>query len=145
MFLVAAAFWVVREARRASVRRAVLPELARVGIEPMTFGLTATGLAATIALGHEGGEAWLRDHLGEGWFSRPVEFRAEGLSDDGVAYAVERLRRLGRTHAMLIDARGLTEHGVTVLREALPDTYLTLRGPAGDRQIPPRNRRLWRW
>jgi hypothetical protein len=143
--LALAAAWVVAESRRASVRRTVLPELAGVGVEPMTFGLTAPGLAATIALGHERGEGWLRDHIGEGWFSRPVEFRAEGLGDDRVPYAVERLRRLGTTHAILLHDRGMTERGISALREALPEAYITLRGPSGDRQFPPKRRRLWRW
>jgi hypothetical protein len=142
--LLAAAFgWTVRESRRARVRRTVLPELARLGVEPTTFGLTTQGIVAAIVLGHERGDGWLREHVGEGWFARPVEFLAGTLNDDEVAYVVERLQRLGKVYTIQFRGRGMSERGVEAIQAGLPDTLILIHTPEGERLILPRNRRLF--
>src|SRR5262245_20234050 len=84
---------VAREARRARVRAAVVPELERLGVRADTFGPTPVGFPVLVALGPERGERWFRSHVGEGWFSRPAGFHARDLDEGCAPFVIERLRR----------------------------------------------------
>jgi hypothetical protein len=132
---------VAHEARRARLRAAVVPELARAGVEADTFGLTPVGLVATVALGHERGDDWVRVRFGEGWFGRPVGFHARDLDEDRVPFVVERLRHLGGVRSIQLLGRTPGEGTLRALHEALPGALIVVVTPSGERRIG--RRRGW--
>jgi hypothetical protein len=133
-----------REARRARVRATVLPELERLGVRADTFGPTPVGFPVLVTLGPGRGEAWMRDHVGEGWFARPVGFHTDCLADDEAALVADRLRRLGGVPSFQSRSPRLTDAGVARLREAVPRATVIVYPETG-RPVVYRSQRLLPW
>jgi hypothetical protein len=110
--------WVAREHHRAAERSALVAELtdARVRVvlaEPTNFGLWVRKRLP-------GREAWVRDRIGDGWFSVPTAFDATRLDDERVPFALARLGRLGTVREVYFHGGRTTEAGVSALRSGLP-------------------------
>jgi hypothetical protein len=124
---------VAREHHRAEERTALVAELARAGVRPLLEEPTGVALLVRKFLPRR--EAWVRDRIGKGWFSRPTVFACSRLGDEHVPYAIERLRRLGTVREIHFRGRRLTEQGVSELRDGLPGVGV----------VPSNNRALHRY
>ena len=110
--------WVGCENRRAQRQSRLVAVLQDVGVQPILEEPTA--LAFFIKKRFPGREEWVREHLGEGWLSRPTVFLCSELTDEHVPYATERLKRLGTVREVHYQSRELTKRGIDTIRRSLP-------------------------
>lgn len=117
--------WVASEARRAERRTALVAELAGLGVAPVLE--EPTGLCLLAEKLRPGSPRRLGERIGRGWLQRPTVFACRDLADDRVPLAVERLRRLGTVRELHTGGPGLTERGVSGLRNGLPGVNVVPR------------------
>ena len=111
--------WVAREHRQANRRTALVAELSGVGVvpileEPTGFGQLVKGVLPRY-------ERAIVARIGRGWFDRPTVFVCRQLTDERVAFAVQRLKLLGTVREIHTQGPALSEQGISQLRSGLPD------------------------
>jgi hypothetical protein len=110
--------WFTREYRQANRRTALVAELSGVGVLPILEEPTGFGQLVKGALPKY--ERPIIARFGRGWFDRPTVFVCGRLQDDQVPLAVERLKLLGTVREIHTQGPGLTERGISDLRNGLP-------------------------
>jgi hypothetical protein len=114
-----------RERARAKRQARLIHDLAQIDVRIWESEPTGLALLARKVLGPR--DEWLRQRIGEEWFSRPRALITWTATDEQIPRILERIEPLGAVRELHLEHSPVTEQGIAVLKSELPGVAVLTR------------------